>query len=67
MALLQNSELRYFIGHDNSGHRYYVPVERQAEWWKWTEIPEDDEAGWIEPDYAVKIEGGFTFTDPRCE
>ena len=58
---------RYFIGSDNSGHEYYVPVSRQDEFQKWAELPDDDEAAWDTPEYAKRIDGSFTFTDPRCE
>lgn len=56
---------RYFVGHDNSGHDYLVPVERRDEFWAWAELPEDDEAGWETPDYATMIGGVLTFTDPK--
>jgi hypothetical protein len=56
---------RYFIGGDNSGHEYAVPVAKRDDWNKWVELPEDDEDGWETPDYAFRIEGDFTFTDPR--
>lgn len=58
---------RFFVGHDNSGHEYFVPVSRTDEWYAWVEIPEDDERSWEAPGYAGRIDGRFTFTDPRCE
>lgn len=58
---------RYFIDSDNSGHEYYVPVSRREDFDKWSQLPEDDEEGWETPDYATRIDGRFTFTDPRCE
>ena len=58
---------RYFIGSDNSGHEYFVPVSRREEFDEWAQLPEDDEAGWETPEYATRIDGRFTFTDPRCE
>lgn len=58
---------RYFIGSDNSGHEYYVPVSRMDEFRRWSELPEDDEDGWDAPEWATRIDGSFTFTDPRCE
>lgn len=60
-------EERYFIGYDNSSHKYYVPVEKREEFDVWSELPEDDERGWEQPDYAVRIDGRFTFTNPRCD
>lgn len=56
---------RYFIGHDNSGHQYIVPVSKRDEWFAWADLPDDDERGWEEPPYATRIGGGLTFTDPR--
>lgn len=58
---------RYFVGSDNSGHEYFVPVARREEFDEWAQLPEDDEAGWETPEYATRIDGRFTFTDPRCE
>lgn len=58
---------RYFISADNSGHKYYVPVSMRGEFQAWAELPEDSEAGWEAPEYAHRIDGEFTFTDPRCE
>lgn len=56
---------RYFLGHDDSGHDYAVPIERQAEWLAWLAIPEDDERAWEAPTYAIALDGRFTFSDPR--
>jgi len=56
---------RYFIGADNSGHEYVVPVARTAEWNAWTALPDYDERSWKEPEFATRIDGGLTFTDPR--
>lgn len=58
---------RYFLGHDQSCHWYLVPAARRAEWEKWSNIPEDDEASWDEPAWAKRIGGDpacVTFTDP---
>jgi hypothetical protein len=62
--LLSATEARYFIGGDNSGHEYVVPVDRHTEWNAWTELPEDDERGWTEPVYAMRIDGTLTFCAP---
>jgi len=58
-------EARYFLGMDNSGHRYAVPVEHREEWDKWSSLDEDDPEGWQPPPWAIGIEGNFTFTDPQ--
>lgn len=59
--------MRYRTGSDNSGHRYFYPVDNQRQFQAWTELDEDDERGWVTPSYAIRIDGTFTFTDPRCE
>lgn len=59
--------MRFKIVGDNSGHDYYIPVERSGEWETFIGLDENDEASWDVPDYAVRIDGRFTFTDPRCE
>jgi hypothetical protein len=59
---------RYFIGTDCSGHRYIVPLSRREEWDAWSDIPEDDERSWDEPEYAERIEGGLlTFENWRMD
>ena len=58
---------RYFIGSDNSGHDYLVPVEKRDEFWAWSEMDEDDPASWEAPEYVKRCEGGLTFTDPRFD
>jgi len=60
-------ERRFKIVGDNSGHEYYIPVDCSSDWDTFMEIPEDDERSWDVPQYAVRIDGRFTFTDPRCE
>lgn len=52
---------RYFLGADDSGHRYAVPVERRGEFYSWVENPDADDA----PTWARRIDGRFTFTDPQ--
>ena len=59
------SEQRFFIGYDNSGHEYIVPVERRMDFEDWSNIDEDDPDSWEAPEYAQRCEGGLTFTDPR--
>ena len=58
---------RYFLSADNSGHQYAVPVSQHDSWYEWLDIPEDNEASWEMPAYAMRIDGTFTFTDPRME
>lgn len=58
---------RYFHDHDNSGHEYAVPVGMRVEWSAWLDLDEDDEASWDVPDGVIRLDGTFTFTDPRCD
>jgi hypothetical protein len=59
---------RFFIGHDQSGHEYLVPLGRIHAWRDWCAIDEDDERSWDVPDFARRIDGGaLTFTDPRID
>ena len=64
---MEQETARYRIVGDNSGHKYVIPVAKSEDWSRWMEIPDDDERAWVEPEYAVRIDGNFTFTDPRCE
>jgi hypothetical protein len=50
---------RYCLVGDGDGHEYTCPVEREAEL---RELLESEQG---EPDWAERVEGGFTFTDPR--
>lgn len=58
---------RYFIGSDNSGHEYIVPVEKRDVFWSWSEMDEDDPDSWEAPEYALRLEGRLTFTDPKFD
>ncbi len=61
---------RFFIGCDNSAHRYVVPVVHRAEWEEWANLPEDDERAWDAPGYAKRIPGSLsllTFAEPVIE
>ncbi len=56
---------RFFLGFDNSGHAYVIPVSRREQWTIFGTIPEDDEASWKVPAWATRIDGAhsITFTD----
>jgi hypothetical protein len=64
---LDKTPVRYRIVGDNSGHEYFIPVDRSGDWDKFMAIDEDDERSWDVPKYATRIDGRFTFTDPSCE
>lgn len=36
------NKTRYFVGFDNSGHRYIVPADCRHDWAQWCELPEGD-------------------------
>lgn len=56
---------RFFIGTDDSGHDYIVPVAKRDEWHAWQDIPEEDLRSWDVPEFAQRIDGGgLTFTNP---
>jgi hypothetical protein len=60
--------MRWFIGHDCSGHTYLVPLARAAEWEAFCELPEDDERSWDVPAWAGRLDGRrLTFTDPQVD
>lgn len=64
------TKARYFIGSDNSGHKYVVPAEQHEAWSEWANLPEDDERAWEAPEYATRIPGALsllTFSDPVVE
>jgi hypothetical protein len=57
---------RYFIGSDDSGHEYVVPIYRKIEFDVWVEA--DTEAEDFDPDLfdEFRLDGGLlTFTDPK--
>lgn len=53
---------RYFIGRDDSGHSYVVPIARKLEFDVWSASDTDDPGLFDE----FRLDGGLlTFTDPR--
>ena len=60
---------RFRICSDESGHDYFIPVELVDQFYAWVESCEDDtESGYDGPGFDDhRIDGRFTFTDPRCE
>lgn len=42
---------------DNDGHRYQIPSSKREEWFKWCEIPSEDERSWDVPGFAERIDG----------
>lgn len=57
---------RYFIGRDDSGHEYVVPIYRKIEFDEWNQMSTEVEN--FNPDLfnEYRLDGGLlTFTDPR--
>jgi hypothetical protein len=55
---------------DDSGHDYYIRVQDVDLFEAWVEYyaSEDDGPKYNGPDFTDnRIDGTFTFTDPRCE
>lgn len=62
-----STRTRYFIGHDQSSHRYLVPYAARRDWKEWCELPDDDERAWEVPEHieAIRIDGAFVhFVEP---
>ena len=58
---------RWRLVHDHSSHEYAIRLDREAEWDTWLEIDEENERAWEVPEFAMALDGRFTFCDPRCE
>lgn len=56
---------RFCLVGDDSGHMYAIPVNKQNDWYAFLDLPDEDPKSWDVPDWANRIEGNFTFTDPR--
>lgn len=65
----QPTPQRYCICGDDSGHEYFIPVGQVAQFAKWVEWTEGDgDHDYDGPEFdGNRIDGTFTFTDPRCE
>lgn len=52
---------RYFIGFDQSGHRYLIPHDCRNAWDEWCKIPDDNEESWEVPESidAIRIDGAY--------
>ena len=66
---VQKGPQRYRIIGDESGHEYFIKVEDEELFYTWVEATEAYEyIGYEGPDFDEnRIDGRFTFTDPRCE
>jgi hypothetical protein len=65
-----SKEQRYRICGDNSGHEYFIKVEDVDAFYQWVESTEDEEIAleYEGPDFEEnRIDGRFTFTDPKNE
>lgn len=64
------TEQRYRIMGDDSGHEYFVPVDQESLFEQWVAYTEEVHADldYTGPDFEDnRIDGRFTFTDPRNE
>jgi hypothetical protein len=63
-----SNEERYQILADESGHEYFVRVGQENAFDEWVASSEDDEVFYEGHDFNdSRIDGRFTFTDPRNE
>jgi hypothetical protein len=59
---------RYCITSDDSGHEYFIEVGMEGEFENWLKTFEDPDFEYDGYDYEEnRIDGRFTFTDPRCD
>lgn len=57
---------RFRICSDDSGHDYFIPVGHVRDFEAWVEATEN--GGDTDLDFdANRIDGRFTFTNPRCD
>jgi len=64
--MAQDQPQRYEICGDESGHEYFIPVEQVEKFYLWVEASEQD-CDYTGPTFEEnRIDGTFTFTDPRC-
>lgn len=59
---------RYKICGDDSGHDYFVPLDQVDTFYLWVESSTSDLSTYKGPSFdAYRIDGRFTFADPRNE
>lgn len=62
------SEQRYTICGDDSGHKYFVKAEDVNDFYTWVESFDIIGSEYEGPEFTYnRIDGCFTFTDPKCE
>lgn len=56
-----NIDQRWYIGFDQSSHRYLIKLKDRNAWDEWCAIDPDDERAWEVPDEitAIRIDGAF--------
>ena len=57
----------WILARDNSSHYYVIPENRLDAWDDWRSLPDDDQAGWIVPDYATRVAGYQAVRFPAWE
>jgi hypothetical protein len=64
----RTSDQRYVLLSDDSGHEYFIKVGDEGAFDSWVAFYEDDDqdGDYVGPDFNEnRIDGRFTFTDPR--
>ena len=54
----RKKHMEYFLSQDNSCHWVLVPQPIRAWWFKYLEIPDDDERSWVYPEGCIDVGGG---------
>lgn len=57
MQKTSQQHMEYFLSSDNSGHWVLVPQPIRAWWFKYLEIPDDDERSWVLPEGCIEVGG----------
>lgn len=56
-------EQRYCEVSDDDGHHFLIPADEREEWYNWVDSQDWDN----KPEWAVRIDGRLSFTDPKVE
>jgi len=62
------NEERFFLGRDNSGHWYLIPLSHYDDYIRWNNLDKDDPESWDAPDWMKRLDGSpsrITFLDPQ--
>ena len=63
-----NQPVRRYSIQSDGDHDYFVEIGMEGEFERWMESFEDPDIEYVGNDYENnRIDGRFTFTDPRCD